>query len=267
VEIVYDGTGTRVMLRKDDGTEVDLLKLEGALTMAQTSREFNRGRVVKLEDKLERIAAILAEGRGSDDDTYVSVQEIEERDTENRMAPAWAVTRFLNAEAELESVRRTASENHGIQRREIERLENQVREYDRDRHTERDRADDLKARLARLDGANRKYTAEEVGHLQATESELVARPLRDRIADLERQLSRSIERENKLENDAAEEREIHRRSLAARDSLLETATRRLGAARDILSTGSVADIRDNIVTSKGAILADAIGNALRVLDA
>lgn len=57
-----------------------------------------------------------------------------------------------------------------------------------------------------------------------------------------------------------------RQSLAARDRLLEAATRRIDAAREFLSRSPVAEARENIVTSKGAVLADAIGNALRVLD-
>jgi hypothetical protein len=197
MEIVYDESGTRVLMRKDDGTEVDLLKLEGALVLAQKSREHNRGRVVVLEDKLERIRNILAEGG-------------------ERLYTAAEVGDAQASEAELVAAP----------------LRRQVQEYDRDRHTERDRADKAQARVAELEAA----------------------------------LARSIGRENDLETRAAEKAAEHRTSLAARDSLLRAATTRVQAAREILSATAVGRARDEIVTSKGAILADAIGNALRALE-
>lgn len=118
----------------------------------------------------------------------------------------------------------------------------------------------------------RLYTAAEVGDLQASEAELVAAPLKAenqrlarqvarreaRVADLERQLSRSIEREDKLEADADEERETHRRSLAARDSLLQ-------AVVEILSSPEVIRARDVIATKNGIVLATAVENASKIL--
>lgn len=89
---------------------------------------------------------------------------------------------------------------------------------------------------------------------------------RRRVAELERQLGNSIGRENKLEADAAEEKTLHRRALEARDSLLSAATTRINAVREILLARTVTEARDNIVTSKGAVLADAIGNALHALE-
>lgn len=264
MEIVYDESGTRVLLRKDDGSEVDLLKLEGALTLAQTSREFNRKRVVVLESKLERVAAILAEGK---EDEFLSVPEIEERLVAGeRLYTAAEVGDLQASEAEL--VAAPLRRRVGDLENELEKTQDaliaarrQREEFDRDRHTERDRADQNKAWAERAEENGAKLSAALV---QAEKERDAARR---RVADLERQLGRSIERENKLEADAAEEREIHRRSLAARDSLLEAATRRISAARDLLTGGNVPAIRDEIVTSKGAVLADAIGNALRVLDA
>lgn len=87
-----------------------------------------------------------------------------------------------------------------------------------------------------------------------------------RVAELERALGNSIDRENKLETQRVELETHHRMSLAARDRLLETATRKVSAAVELLTAGAVAEARENIVTSRGAVLADAIGNTLRVLD-
>lgn len=142
--------------------------------------------------------------------------------------------------------------------------------------------------------AARLYTAAEVGELQASEAELVARPLREenqrlarqvceydrdrrterdradkaqaRVAELEKALARSIERENKLESDAAEEKTIHARSLAARDHLLAAATAQVNLAREALTRTPVAEARENIVTTRGAVLAEAIRVALAALD-
>lgn len=117
-------------------------------------------------------------------------------------------------------------------RTRINALENRVRNLDLDRHTERDRADKAQAR----------------------------------VAELERQLARSIQRENNLEADVAEERETNRRSLAARDHLLSAATTQINLAREALTRTPVAEARENVVTTRGAVLAEAIGVALRALD-
>jgi DNA-binding helix-hairpin-helix protein with protein kinase domain len=114
--------------------------------------------------------------------------------------------------------------------------------------------------------SQRLFTADEVGHYQGTEAELVAAPLRRRIGELETALARSIEREDRLESDEADRAAEHRRSLAARDHLLSAATTRLNAVREILLATAVSRARDEIVTSKGAVLADAIGNALHALE-
>ena len=114
--------------------------------------------------------------------------------------------------------------------------------------------------------SDRLYTAAEVGDAQASEAELVAGPLRRRIAELERALAASVNRENRLESDEAERAAEHRRSLAARDHLLSAATTRMNAVREILLATAVNRARDEIVTSKGAVLADAIGNALHALE-
>lgn len=151
-------------------------KLETALTLARTSREWNRKRVVELEDQLERAGAV---------------------DTEP--------------------------------------------------------------------STDRLFTSDEVGRYQATEAELVATPLRRRIGELETALARSIDRENRMESDQADRDAEHRRSIAARDSLLAAATTRVKAALEILTRPAVVGARNEIVTTKGAILADAIGNATDAL--
>jgi len=117
-------------------------------------------------------------------------------------------------------------------RTRINALENRVRNLDHDRHTERDRADKAQARVAELEAA----------------------------------LARSIERENRLESDAAELAAENRQSIAARDRLLASANRRISEARDALTRTPVAEARENIVTTRGVVLAEAIGAALRVLD-
>jgi len=183
--------------------------------------------------------------------------------------------------------------------------------------------------------SSRLYTAEEVGNLQASEAELVAAPLRRRVAELERTLAESrelVELKNQVADDIdvdraelhdkvraerdradqnkawaeraeangsqlsaalveaekqrdsarrrvaeldkqldsyqrAERRAMaeHIRSLAARDNLLSAATTRIRQAKEILAAPKVTKTRDEIVTSKGATLADAIGQALDAL--
>lgn len=109
---------------------------------------------------------------------------------------------------------------------ENQRLARQVCEFDRDRHTERDRADKAEDALYET--------------LLATMDE--------------------------NDDSAAEAAAEHRRSIAARDNLLSAATTRLNAAREILLATAVSRARDEIVTTKGAVLADAIGNALHALE-
>jgi chromosome segregation ATPase len=171
------------------------------------------------------------------------------------------------------------------------------------------------------------FTSDEVGNYQASEAELVAAPLRNRIvelermlvrkssgtAELERALAQEVNRNTDLENrikgydhdrhiekkraDEAESRvesltgqlsvaqeKARRRNdqydrtikardeetlgrIEARDNLLNQATTRINAVREILSRPAVVGAREQIVTRDGAILADAIGNALSALEA
>jgi hypothetical protein len=77
------------------------------------------------------------------------------------------------------------------------------------------------------------------------------------------------ELENQLDSyQRAERRAVaeHIRSLAARDNLLSAATHRISLAREALATPEVTKARDEIVTARGVVLADAIAETLRVLD-
>lgn len=373
MEIVYDGTDTRVTLRKDDGTEVDLLKLEGALTLAQKSRERNRSRVVALEDRLERIRKILAEDGGLSDppayDPEAAAEVLAENydrarrkvtqleadltriraavlgtelarelkeyreasaamllvealtevrrvigatdsSVSNRVYTVAEVGDLQASEAELVAAplrRRVAELEYDLERyrrahvctveckpnahtafqgrvlvaelevkiqtergradraealaaaqheraKETESNEEyhlkRIEELDRDRHTERDRADQNKAWAERAEANGVKLSAALV------EAEKQRDSARRRVAELEDQLARSIDRE------ATD----HIRSLASRDNLLSAATTRIKHAREALAAPKVTKTRDEIVTSKGAILADAIGMALAELD-
>lgn len=201
MEITYDGTGD-MTIRFDDGRELtlaEILDLDKALILTRNSREWNRKRVVELEDMLERSA------RGERLFTSEEVGDLQASEAELVAAPLKA---------------------------ENQRLARQVCEFDRDRRTERDRADKAQRR----------------------------------VAELERTLALSIERENRLESTAADTAAEHRRSLAARDHLLSAATTRMNAVREILLATAVGRARDEIVTTKGAVLADAIGNALHALE-
>jgi chromosome segregation ATPase len=143
--------------------------------------------------------------------------------------------------------------------------------------------------------SDRLYTAAEVGDAQASEAELVAGPLRRRIAELERTLAREVNRNTDLEAQAEDadrrinaltgqvkgydhdrhtEKERADRERQRADKAeglvreeLEAATKRVRAATEILSRPMVVGARNDIVTTKGAILADAIGNALDALSA
>lgn len=106
--------------------------------------------------------------------------------------------------------------------------------------------------------------------LQA-ERELVQEE-RTRANNLARRLAEAEQdRDNRLEELEAAERYQHeraqeaRQSVAARDRLLAAATTRVRAAAEILGQKRVAEAADEIVTTKGAILADAVHNALAAL--
>lgn len=102
----------------------DLVKMRGALTLAQKSREFNRTKFLA-----EEKARLLAE------------QRLEKAETE-----LTSYRESLTAQiAEIEELESAAK----MLEVKIEELEQKVREYDLDRHTERDRADKANNDLAR----------------------------------------------------------------------------------------------------------------------
>lgn len=103
--------------------------------------------------------------------------------------------------------------------------------------------------------------------VQATEP--ISRPVwqillaaEDRVADAELQRDRYVSDLNTFKRLAYEQNE---RAAGERRRASELEDR-LSAVREFLTAGAVAEARETIVTSRGAILADAIANALRVLD-
>ena len=131
--------------------------------------------------------------------------------------------------------------------------------WDHDRHMERDRADQNQAWAERAEANGAELSAAMVQAEKDRDS------ARNRVAELERQLAASIERENQAETHYAERAAEHQRSIAARENLLSAATTRIREARNILAAPGVVATRNEIVTSKGVILAGAIGNALAAL--
>jgi hypothetical protein len=186
--------------------------LEKALTLATTSREWNRKRVVELEDELERMTGDRPSVRDS---------------------LAGQVVRLEKSLAES---------------RELVTFKERVA----------DQADEDKDKLFRKLEDERDLVKQE-----RTRANNLAR----RVAELERSLAHSIDRENVQEGLAAESRRTAIQTIAARDRLLAAATTRVRAAKEILGATAVGRARDEIVTSKGAVLADAIGNALDALSA
>jgi hypothetical protein len=195
--------------------------LEKALTLTTNSREFNRKRVVELEDELERYRR-----------AHVCTSECKP----NAHTAFQGRQRITELEAEL------------AESRELVEFKTRVAdEIDQDRI-------ELRLRLK----AERELVQEERTR---------ANNLATRLAQVEK------DRDTRLEELEAAERYQHeraqeaRQSIAARDRLLAAATTRVKAAQEILSRPIVVGARNEIVTSKGAILADAIGNALDALSA
>jgi chromosome segregation ATPase len=136
---------------------------------------------------------------------------------------------------------------------ENQRLARQVCEFDRDRHTERDRADKAQDALIKV-------------RAEREEQDKELRRRASAFKVLEGRYETLLAAMDKNDDSAAEAAAEHRRSIAARDNLLSAATTRLNAAREILLATAVSRARDEIVTTKGAVLADAIGNALDALE-
>jgi hypothetical protein len=83
-----------------------------------------------------------------------------------------------------------------------------------------------------------------------------------RVAELERHLRESNERRYK--DVLARDQEADQR-VSVRDRLLEECITKIENARTILSAPKVSEVRGDVVTSKGVILADTIGKALGAL--
>ena len=136
----------------------------------------------------------------------------------------------------------------------INALENRITNLSEFRRAAEERVAELEAELARS--------------REATALALNARNEFDRDRRTERdRADRMTATANRLETERAELDETHRQSIAARDRLLEQATRRISAARDMLTADAVAQARGMDCSRLGATMADAIGNALRCLDA
>lgn len=202
MEIVYDETNN-VRFRLDDGREfklVDLLadlerleKIDGAMSLVANSREWNRKRVLELEDELERYHR------------------------------AHVCTSSCEKNSHVAFTGKTM----------VKDLEELVQE-------ERIRGNNLAQRLAQSEQRER---------------------------ELEAQNQRLTEYANAQEARHAELAAATTRVRAAQDRLLAAATTRVREATEILSRPVVVGARNDIVTTKGARLADAITNALRCLNA
>jgi hypothetical protein len=101
--------------------------------------------------------------------------------------------------------------------------------------------------------SQRLFTADEVGHYQATEAELVAAPLRRRIAELERTLA-----------EVKKSREFSRNRVVELAARVAQARSRVSHARIALSTPMVQQAKEQVM---GLTLAEAIDNALAALEA
>jgi hypothetical protein len=209
--------------------------LEKALTLTTTSREFNRKRVIELEDELERYRRAHVCTSRCAENAHVAFE-------------GNSLVKELEREKADETERADRAEKSLAESRELVAFKTRVADdMDKDKET-----------LFRKLETERALVQDE-----RTRANNLAR----RVAELERSLALSIDRENVQEGLAAESRRTAIQSIAARDRLLAAATTRVRAATEILSRPMVVGARNEIVTSKGAVLADAIGNALDALSA
>lgn len=230
MEIVYDEFNN-VRFRLDDGREfklADLLadlerleKLETALTLTANSREWNRKRVLELEDTLERA------GRISDYPSALDWAAVRAERDRLKERVAHLVAGGDEKERDKDKLFREVE----LLQKEKEFLEARVREYDRDRHTERNRADVAQRRVAELE----KTLAASINGSTKVEQELEAQVLRlTDYADAQ-------------EARRAEVNEKHRQSIAARDSLLQEATAKLDRIRRTVWTTEL----DRLIENRG----------------
>lgn len=260
MEIIYDGVDN-LRIRFDNGRELgldEILNLDKALTLTRTSREWNRKRVVELEDALERGERKAAEeqrlytaaevGDAQASEAELVATPLRRRIAELERTLAREVNRNTDLEAELEKATRGHVCTDGckpnahvafIGRQRLAELETEAAD-------ERERADKAE------------------GLVQ--EERTRANNLATRLAQVEKDRDLRLEELEAAERYQHERSQDARQSVAARDRLLAAATTRVRAATEILSRPIVVGARNEIVTSKGAILADAIGNALDALE-
>lgn len=217
MEIVYD-EGYNVRFRLDDGREfaladllVDLERLEkvdGAMSLVANSREWNRKRVIELEDKLERYHRAHVCTSSCQDNAHVAFT-------------GKGLVRDLEAQ--------------------VAKLTEQVKGYDHDRKTERDRADRNQARAIK---------AEELVQEERIRGNNLAQRLaqsEQRERELEAQNQRLTEYANAQEARHAEENEQYRQSIAARDSLLQGAAATVRRIQTVVWTTDM----DRLIENRG----------------
>lgn len=168
-----------------------------------------------------RDAHVTIEIQADQDEAAEKIENLDKALTLTRTSREFNRHKVVGLEAEvvrLEAELARMADNFNTSQARVRELAAKVREYDRDRKTERDRADQNKAWAERA--------------------------------------------ELRLAHDA----EVTAQSLAARDRLLEAATIKINAARDILSAKGVVDAREDAITRKSVVLANAIGEAIAALD-
>lgn len=241
--------------------EADLTRIRAAVLGTELARELKEYReasaAMLLVEALTEVRRVIGATDSSVSNRLYTAEEVGILQASEAELVASPLRRRV---AELERTLAESRELVEFKTRVADDIDVERAELHKKAQTEKDRADRNKVWAERAEANGVKLSEALV------EAEKQRDSARRRVAELEKQLTRSIEQANKLEVDAAEEKEIHRRLLAARDHLLEAATTRIKQAKEILAAPKVTKARDEIVTSKGAILADAIGQALDALD-
>lgn len=265
MKILYDESGN-VAFELEDGREfrlADLLadlerleKIDGAMALVTNSREWNRKRVLELEDELERYQRAHVCTSSCKENAHVAftgkalVQGLENQVAAQVAAKNFALTQLEKVRQRRDQERQRADRAEVLlaESRELVAFKTRVAdEMDRDK-------DELWAKLKK----ERELVQEERTR---------ANNLTRRLAEMEARNSSLIDGANLTERTVAASLAEKRQSIEARDRLLAAATTRVRTAAEILSQKRVAEAADEIVTTKGAILADAIRNALAALSA
>lgn len=282
---------------------LDLLEIFKAryAEMAE-SREFNRNRVVVLEDELERIRSSRASADLPSRNLYTDEEmaAAQASETELVAAPLRAKIEDLRSALKLAAdARDTWINGCTSAQATITELTNRTRELNRDRHTEKARADEAESRVEvltgqlsvaqqkaeRAEGLDRdriKYLEVALGEARQKAETLSDEldKMADRCDELARDITRMSTRLTLQLNTVTNERDQARRELdaaktiqnlaergiEAKDHQLTRATTRIKSALEILRSARVAEAGERTVTPSGAILADAIENALTALE-